>query len=250
MQYGRHARHAIKHLSPIAAKHFAVLEAREKGELVAVPQMCRALTDRPTLLAFACLSGDGSTRTLDENLGFLSSRKKCKVVEDTLSALRDAECAASLTIIVDDFEPTRAWQWDVPQEQITDWCKLLVDAVYGDIFERLGARALFCSELERDFEPTYESVYERVRDSKYELLVHANLQHIRKFPNKKRVGDGRESTIRKVAQYAVQGLVLEKMFPNGILLQSETPWAVKDPLYDSLRLSPLPIVHLFSDERR
>ncbi|HEY4522459.1 MAG TPA: hypothetical protein VJH91_02380 [Candidatus Paceibacterota bacterium] len=250
MPYGKSERQAIKRLAPDDLRRFEILEKCELGEIVAVAELCRALRAGPTLLAYACLAGDGVARMLEESLGFLSSDRKTRRVQQVLTDLRDLGCATRLVVIVDDFEPCRAWQWDVPQEQITEWCRLLVDATPREVFAGSDVEFVLCSELEQGFEPRYEEIYPKICDPKFEILVHKNLQHIRRFPNKKRVGDGRESTVRKVAQYAIQGLVLEHKFPHGILLQTETPWAVKDPLYDSLRQRPLPIAHLFPDERR
>ena len=250
MQYSRKARHAIKSLSPRAHARLEIVEAVEQGEIENVSGLCSALEAGPVFFAYACLAGDGRTEKLQESLGFLSSERKTKKVRDLIIEMRKTGCHSPLIVVIDDFEPCRAWQWEKPQNEVTEWCRLLTATLPGAAFAGCDVQFFLCSDLESGFVPRYEDVYPEVAGSQYEVLVHQNLRHIRRYPNKKRIGNERESTVRKVAQYAVQGLVLERIFPNGVLIQTETPWSVKDPLYDSLRQNPLPIVHLFPDERR
>jgi hypothetical protein len=54
------------------------------------------------------------------------------------------------------------------------------------------------------------------------------------FPNKG-LGDmsAKEATINKLVQYQFQSLVLGCSVPNAVLIQTETPWEVKDPIFSS-----------------
>jgi hypothetical protein len=251
MAHTKEVRQALKRLSPKAVHMFEAIESRKLGESRALPELCRALDAGPTFIAYACLAGDGTTQQLSNTVGFLSSGKKRKAMHDFLTAIRHAGADPKIVVVFDDFEPCRAWQWDYAQEEVTLWCEILIDEHLRDVFPGFDTEVLLCSQLESNFEPGYADVYRRIcNDRAHDLLIHQNFEHMRRFPNKKRTGDERECARRKVAQYAVQGLALERRFPNGILLQSETPWRVKDPLYDPLRQAPMPVVHLFPDERR
>lgn len=240
MGYERNERKAISNLSEQTSKFFNILKAAEKGQMVAIPELCACLKRGPEFVTFSCLSGDQEKKILGENLGTLFTDRKIKVVRQVFKE-------HYLTVIIDDTEPVRIWQWDTPQEEVTGWYQL----VFEESIVPEGWTIKLWSEIERASGVIYEKIITEIAKPEYALVVYHRLEHMKQFPNKKLkwVRDLHYAAILRVAQYALQGIILEKKFPSAILLQGETPWAVKDPLFQTLRDSPLPIIHPFEERR-
>ena len=187
-------------------------------------------------MAFSCLDGD--KKGLSDNLGTLFVPKKIQTLQKTLSG-------ESLIIFVDDLEPKRIWLWDTPQEEITGWLQLVIEE--NAIPEQW--QVILWSSVELRSKKSYEHALQLIQTPKHALTVHRLQTHMRAFPNKKAnfIGNKeiREAALRRAAHYALQGLVLEETFPSGVLLQTETPWKVKDFLFSPLRQNKLPIIHPF-----
>jgi hypothetical protein len=243
-EYNKEERRAIGTLSVESSRIFKILEGAEHGRMLGIPELCSVLGQDPTFIAFSCLSGDQIKRELGDNLGSLFTERKIRISNETLVAL-----GTRLTVFVDDTEPVRIWGWPTQQQEITDWCRLVVES---STLPPNWDIALW-SETEQRTDLNYEGVLETIKTPEHALLVNRRLAHMKEFPNRKiknLKGKGLENAaIQRVAQYALQGLVLEKLMPRAVLLQAETPWAVKDPLYQPLRRSPLPIVHPFEERR-
>lgn len=192
-------------------------------------------------MAFSCLFGDKSG--LAENLGSLFIPKR-------ISALQSFLKEQDLLVILDDLEPVRIWQWEISQEEITGWLQLVVEA--SAVPEKWQVK--LWSDFESHSEKSYNDALEKIRGAKYALHVHRLAIHMQEFPNQKANLEGKkafqEAAVRRAAHYALQGVILEELFPSGVLLQTETPWKVKDPLFQPLRGELLPIVHPFEEERR
>ena len=248
MKYDKVGKQAISALDANTGKMFAVLEKNEQGEFSAMPELCTALSQGCELIAFSCLSGVGSEQKLGMDLGGLFLGRIKKVFVCLIEELKSLGYQNGLKIILDDCEPCRVWQWSIPQEEITLWYQMVIEDNQDQIPE--GWQILLWSEIESKSEVCYEQILEKVAGQDYALLVHQHLEHMKKFPNKKMLGNMREAVLRRIAEYSLQGKVLEEVFPNAILMQTETPWRVKDPLYSPLRLGSLPIIHPYPEERR
>ncbi len=215
--------------------------------MVSVLELCSALSTQPLLVAFSCLSGDGTTQELKSDLGVMFQERRKKATVKLLSELRSVGYSGQLMVILDDCEPSRVWQWSTPQEEITAWCEMLVEDVKPSLPEGWGFK--LWSELEWNSGLSYELILGEMEKPTHALLLHQQLEYMREFPNKKLVSDMRAAALRRLVEYALQGVLLERKYPQAILVQSETPWSVKDPLYSSLRKRPLPIIHPYPERR-
>ncbi|OGG41702.1 hypothetical protein A3A21_03790 [Candidatus Jorgensenbacteria bacterium RIFCSPLOWO2_01_FULL_45_25b] len=241
-------RQAMRKVSPTAVCILGVLEAYEQGEFVALPELCIALQTEPTFVAFSCLSGDGLVQELDLNLGAFFKKRAIEITRRFFTELRANSCRDfPLVVFLDDCEPCRVWQWNVFQDDMTAWCRMMLEDARDWIPAEWSVR--LWSEIESELSFSYEQALFEVRGDSHALLLYRLAEYMRRFPNKKLVGDVNEAIRRRVAQYALQGAVLEKVFPHAILLQTEAPWSVKDLLYDTMRQTPLPIVHLYPERR-
>ncbi len=247
MNYSRIDRRAISGLTSDQNSLFYALERQEQGEFVAVPELCKAIQTTPTLVIFSCLSGDGSKQELGLNLGALFETRLKRLTEKFLGQLANAGHNLQIIVLIDDCEPRRVWQWNTPQKDITDWCRMVIE----DSSEiPIGWNVNLWSELEWQTSLTFEeSLVKMSSHPDYALLIHQHLEHMREFPNRKLIGDLREAAQRRVVVYALQGVVLEKQIPSAILCQSETPWRVKDPMYNPFRNQPIPIIHPYPERR-
>jgi len=244
MVHERDERKARNTLSEGARRQFEILESVEKGQMVAVPKLCEALESNSTFFSFSCLSGDHLNKELGYNLGILFTERRMRATEKIFEQL-----GSRIIVFIDDTEPIRIWRWPTPQEEITEWCRMVVEdtAVPESWDVRLWSETESLSSLE------YQKILAEVRKPEHALVVSRRLAHMREFPNRKikdlRGKELEDAARHRVAHYALQGLVLEQIIPNGVLLQAETPWAVKDPLYQTLRVSSLPIIHPFEERR-
>ncbi len=248
MKYDTRDRQAIGGLLPSGENTFRILEKYEQGTFLAVPQLCTALGTNPIFVAFSCLTGSGRTKELHEDPGVIFRGGKIKTTSRILDDLKNTGHAVPLCVILDDCEPRRVWQWDTPQEEITAWCEMIIEDVKNDISSDWDV--IPWSRIERGLPLAYDDILGRVSVPRHALLLHQQLDHMKRFPNKKLIGDMRDAAQRRIAEYALQGKALEEAFPHAILLQTETPWRVKDPLYALLRNDPLPIIHPYPEERR
>jgi len=251
MKYEKQDRHAINGLSREARASFEILEAFEKGEFLGLPELCSALAaGTMTLVAFSCISGSAEGQEIDQDMGTLFKKRREKEMEVLLSALEATGQKRHLLVILDDCEPRRVWQWNISQDEVTNWCRMVIEDAESQGRVPSGWEIKLWSDVEKSCAVAYDCILEQIRTPPFALLVHQHVEHMKRFPNKKLAGDVREAAVRRVAQYALQGIVLEEFIPSAILLQSETPWSVKDPLYGALRTKPLPIVHPYPEERR
>jgi hypothetical protein len=246
MRYTQADRKAINSLNAHQRNLFDAIEQQEQGEFVAVPEMCAAIESSPNLIIFSCLSGDGSKQELDLSLGTLFETKLKRLTEKFSNQLIDIGHDLPITVLLDDCEPKRVWQWSTPQAEITAWCRMVIEDS-SEIPSNWTVRPW--SDLEQGTNLTFEESVQVITHSKHALLVHQHQEHMKKFPNKKLIGNLRDAALRRVAGYALQGVVLEQQIPSAILCQSETPWEVKEPIYNPFRDSPLPIIHPYPERR-
>ena len=248
MKYDKKDRQAIGSLSVSARRMFDVLEKNEQGEFLAAEELCSALNVGCQFVSFSCLLGVGSEQRLGTDLGGLFLGRIKKTFVSLIEELKVLGYQNGLKVILDDYEPHRVWQWSITQEEVTLWYQMVIEENKDQIPE--GWQIQLWSEIENKSGVCYEQMLEMVGGQDYALLVHQQLEHMKKFPNKKLLGNVRDAVLRRIAEYSLQGKVLEELFPNAILMQTETPWRVKDALYSPSRRVSLPIIHPYPEERR
>ena len=258
MKYDKHDRWAIKHLSDSARVLFEVIEREEKGEIINVPGLCLALRGNPKFVAFSCIYGDGKRESLEDNLGMVFASNLKGKMKNFVERLKIAGLKTQLQVIVDDTEPVRFWKWKTSQEEVTAWLTMIIE----DSTIPEGWNVKLWSEIERDCReaitsnpfqlPPYEEFYERESCTIMQSVQYHNLsQHITSFPNKGLQDvPVKEAVVGKLVQYKYECLVLNLMVSDLILIQTETPWEVKDPLFHNpLKNSPMNIIHPFERRR-
>ncbi len=154
--------------------------------------------------------------------------------------------------ILVDTEPRRTWGWQTPQDDLTLTCELMIEQARESGLLPPNWIPVLWSSLEARYRRpwTFDLCLDQTKWSKGKqlLYVHEQEEHLAKFSDRYHFPLGlHETAIRQVAAYAFEGVVLEEVLPDAILLQSEYPWADKDPLYQWLRdkRKPLQIVHPF-----
>ncbi len=240
-------RRALKSLSVLAQRVLSVFQQFETLEFVAVPELCLALEQTPLqLLAFSCLGTFGGKEELRldiwETLFFKRFRKQ---LGKFLLACAETGISIKLSVILPDTEPVETWEWRRPQESVTDDCRLIAECAEG---LPPGCEVWLWSDLLLKTGLNFASTHEWVVRSGPELIIGGEAAHVassRAFDEIKLNASPRQVAERQVAAYALQGKVLEQLFPNAIFLQSETPAARKDVMYNPLRRHPLPIIHPF-----
>lgn len=254
MKYDKYDRQAIKQLSDSARAIFEVIEREEKGEIVNVPGLCGSLTDGPNFVAFSCIHGDGRKESLENNLGMVFEKTLKAKMESFTSQLKSAGFQKQLLLIVDDTEPVRFWKWKTGQEEVTTWLEMVIEE--ADIPS--GWNVKLWSEVESGCKemlnsgtrqlPSYEEFVASQSDTITQSVPYHNLfQHVKAFPNKglKDV-PVREAVAGKLIQYKYECLALNLVASDLILVQTETPWEVKDPLFrNPLKDSSMNIIHPF-----
>ena len=248
MKYDQADKQAVSGLSVNAKAVFGVLASYEQGDFVALPELCRALNQGGQFIAFSCLSGSGSDQKLGLDMGGLFLGRIRKVVTNLILELKSLGYQNGLKVILDDCEPRRVWQWSIPQEEVSLWYQMVIEDSRDQIPD--GWQVVLWSEIERPTGVCYEQILEGLNDQNNDLLIHQQLEYMKKFPNKKLLGNIREAVLRRIGEYSLQGQVLEKVHPEAVLVQTETPWRVKDPLFSPLRQRALPIIHPYPEERR
>jgi hypothetical protein len=241
-------RRALKSLSSSAQRALSVFKGFETVGLVAVPELCLALEQTPLqLFAFSCLGAYRGKEELKldiwETLFFKRFRKQ---LGKFLPACAEAGLSMKLSVVLPDTEPVETWGWERSQGSLTDDCRLIAECAEG---LPPGCEVVLWSDLLAQTRLGYATAYEWVRQTGPELLIAGEAQHIAKskaFADIQLNANPRRVAERQVAAYALQGQVLEQLFPRTIFLQSETPAARKDVMYNPLRQHPLPIIHPFT----
>lgn len=259
MRYNQSDRQAIKSLPQSAIALFEAIENEEKGEIVDVPGLCSVLTKGPEFVIFSCLSGNAEREELPQDLGVLFTTSLHAKAESFMNLLTRAGFVGRLQVIVDDTEPVKFWNWGKSQSEITTWCQMVIEEM--DIPKSWDVK--LWSDLESGYAmvtgsgaglPSYSEFYaSKITQVKSSVLFHKLFQHISNFPNKglqmKNV-PVEKATTDKLIQYQFQQLILRRMMANGVLIQTETPWEVKDPLFHGpLGNSFGSIIHPFERRR-
>jgi len=191
---------------------------------------------------FKTLFFDGGLKVLSHNV---------KRVNQIVDRLEQYGLAIKILPILVDTEPRRTWGWEVAQDELTLDCEIMLEqARESDLLNNYWQPKLW-SQLESGYQGKFNFEYAlnlTKMNGKHSILVSQQLHHLKSFADRYYFPFGlNEAAIRQVAAYAFEGLVLESLMPNAILLQSEYPASEKDSLYQWLRnkKQPLPIIHPF-----
>lgn len=216
----------------------------EKGVIVGQNELHQiSQSDKLVLTTFSCLSGEPDR--LPENLGKFFASGKHKPMLRMLTELTQIT-SITFRVIVDDTDPVRIWGSQLPQNDITDWLKMLIeDSQQKDDFKSFELK--LWSEVEKESGDSFDLVLKEIQTPRHALLVHHRLEHMRKRPPRRLVGNLKTASELRVAQFALQGRVFEKLEPRTVLVQTDTPWKIKDPPYQALRTTTLPIIHPFEE---
>ena len=206
------------------------------------------------LITFSCLGSFAEKEKLRLSIFdtfFFRDRKKVKIIGALLEAL-NTECPDTpsvLKVFLPDMEPRRTWGWNVLQEDISFVCEMMVEEDLPPYIE-----AHLWSEVDDKCEMSFENALRwldnPIHAREQALIVSQEAEHLGEF-DIHFPGGPKAAAKKQVAAYAREGLILHRVFPQGILVQSEYPVARKDRMFQPL-LAPkaLPIIHPFEFEER
>ena len=212
-----------------------------------------------TLVLFSCLATVRSKeelvmdffKTLFFDGGSKEVSNTAKRAVRLVQEIEGLGLSVNVVPILVDTEPQRTWGWQTPQDEITLGCELMLEqARESGLLPANWSPALW-SELEARYsdDQTFSKCLDWARGAgKHALCVRQQAKHLAGFSDRYHFPLGLDETaLRQVGAYAFEGVVLEKIFPHALLLQSEWPWAEKDALYQWLRdkKKPLQIIHPF-----
>ncbi|MFH1405142.1 MAG: hypothetical protein ABIH21_03535 [Patescibacteria group bacterium] len=203
--------------------------------------------DSLTFIAFSCLgtyTGKEELRLDLEQTYFFRSSRIAPIAQQMCHQLEVLGLQVHVRIFLPDLEPRRTWGWHTAQTEITTACELMRECGLSLLPPNWSLQ--LWSEVEAMF-PTLPDFEAQIQwaEKTQPLLVHQVIECLKCFPNILFQHGIRHAAIRQVAGYAREGAVLESLFPNAILLQSETHHEHKDLSYQPLRTTPLPIIHPF-----
>lgn len=237
-----------KSLTGPAARVLELLDAAEQEGYYAPTQLLAALHAGAPLrfIAFSCL---GTIRGKEElrldlfETYFLRSRKFGEM-QRLLDRIRE-HIDASMTVILPDCEPTRTWGWQCNPHDSTVACELMIEDGRSQLPEYWEAVTWSSIEARSNGHITHASAVQWAMQVAQQVYVHQEDLHLRAFPDIEFAGGTRAAAERQVAAYAFEGAVLEQVHPAAIYVQSESPAARKDRMYQPMRKNMLPIIHPF-----
>lgn len=239
-------------MSGKATEALEILANNEQAELVVSSVLGSALEAKPlTFIVFACLGTERGKEELRLDLYETIFLKRFRrQAEKLFHELETAKIPATLLIILPDLEPRRTWGWQVPQEELSGLCRLMIE----DAVSRLpqGWDAVLWSDLETRAAAGegYIQALQWAEVSAPPLLLRDEKLFFRELgkrhPDLLTQGSPEVLARRQIAAYAHEGRVLEQLFPRGILLQTDTPVQRKDAMFMPLRREPLVIAHPFT----
>lgn len=245
-------RRMLAALSQRARMALEILNGFEQDEFRPVPLLGNVLEAIPlTFVVFACLGTRKGVEELKLDLfETLFLKRFRREAEKLLQAFAESGIETTLQIILPDMEPRRTWGWDASQEELTGYCRMMAEDAISKLPK--GWSALIWSDLERQAEAGagYDEAYAWAQASAHPLLVREERQFFRELgerhPDILTRGHPEMMALRQIAAYAHEGRTLERLFPNAILLQTDTPVERKDAMFQSLRKQALPIAHPFT----
>ncbi|MBS3914360.1 MAG: hypothetical protein KG003_07670 [Bacteroidetes bacterium] len=179
---------------------------------------------------------------------FFATGSKAKRVIKLAQEIESLDLPVKVTTILVDTEPLRTWGWKVSQEEMTTACELMIEEARESGLLPENWDSTLWSELENLYsgDQTFVKCLEWANCAgKQTIAIQEQAKHLAGFLNYEFPLGFKETGTRQVAAYALEGAILEELFPDALLLQSEWPWAEKDKLYQWFRKKPLQIVHPF-----
>lgn len=236
-------------LSTSAQQVLELFEACEQESFYAPARVLAALHANQPLqfIAFSCLGTYKDKEELRLDLFetyFLRSRKYGQM-QSLLQRIRD-HVDAQMLVVLPDCEPVRTWGWSCDQSESTTACELMIEEGRKHIPENWDVATWSSIESRAALHVTHAHAVRWASESAQALHVHQEDQHLRAFPDILFPGGTREAAQRQVAAYAFEGATLERVYPNAIYVQSESPASRKDRMYQPLRTQELPIIHPFT----
>lgn len=223
----------------------AVNTAVESGTLTCVLFSCLATVRGKEELVmdfFKTLFFDGGSKEISN-----ATKRAVRLVQD----IQSLGLNVNVIPILVDMEPQRTWGWQSSQDDLTLTCELMIEQARESGLLPKNWTPVLWSELESRYKGvwTFDQCLNQAKGTGKQILyVHEQEEHLTGFSDRYHFPLGlKETAVRQVGAYAFEGVVLEEIFPYALLLQSEWPWADKDPLYQWLRnkRKPLQIVHPF-----
>ncbi len=225
--------------------YHTVGESLDEGVLTLVIFSCLATKRGKEELVtdfFKTLFFDGGSKGISN-----AAKKAIRIVQE-IEAL---QVEVNVLPILVDTEPRRTWGWNIPQDDLTLECEIMCEQASNSELLPGNWKPIVWSELESRYvgTGTFEKLLEWAKgDGRHSICVREQTRHLSGFADRYSFPLGLEETaLRQVAGYAFEGIVLQDVLPNAILLQSEFPAKEKDPLYQWLRAKDklLPIIHPF-----
>lgn len=253
MAQSREERKLLRGLSARASQTLAILQANEQEGITVNTSLATGLACAPiTFVVFACLGTIARKEelclSLSETIFFKKFRRQAKIL---LQTLQTAGIPSKLLVILPDLEPRRTWGWQIPQDELSGFCRLMIDDSITSLPE--GWTVHLWSDIEAGVEEAKCSYDEAIRwslASAPELILHGEREFFQRFAELHPdivVWSPPDLLARKqIAAYAHEGRVLETRYPNAILLQADTPISRKDAMFNLLRREPLAIAHPFT----
>lgn len=242
-------RQARKNLGEVEREMLELIEQNEKDTIIGFSQLCVALVQPiVTFMTFSCLGSLKGKEELRLDLFetyFFRSRKFHEAVE-LIKQLQKFK-PVHMLVVLPDTEPRRTWGWNIPQEELTTACEMMIEDAEGDIPE--GWEVVCWSALEAQADHTFTEALGWAHLPQQAVLVHQEAEHLRQFPDILFQGGVRAAAERQIAAYAHEGRVLEAVRSSGIFIQSESPFERKDRMYQPVRGQVLPIIHPFVEEK-
>ena len=227
---------------------FEVFEKYEQGQMSLTAELATGLKmPSLTLMAFACLGSKRGCEEIIANINntilFSRFRKRLqRIVED----LQIIEPATTMIIFLPDLEPKRTWGWKKDQAEITLACMIMQEE--AELPANWEVR--LWSEVDDNCQPGYEEALARVEKYTRPQILEEETRFFRelatKHPDILTHGRPHELAQRQLTAYAHEGRALERLYPRGILLQTDVPIDRRDAMFAPLRREPLAIIHPFA----
>ena len=248
----REERSVLRTLSAQAGKALEILCASEQDELAITPALGRALAANPIhFVVFACLGTKTGTEEIVLDFNATIFMKKFRKQAKRLMGLFAAESTPTkLTIILPDLEPVRTWGWSpCQQEEVTAACELMADAAETTLPREWRVLPWSVVEDRYDCPDHRNALLTWAEHSAPELILRDEREFFKRFPHLhpdiRVYGTPNELARKQIAAYAYEGCVLERLYPDVVLLQTDTPVARKDAMFNLRRDEPLAIAHPF-----
>ena len=249
VKYDREARRAISALyGGVDAKAFELIEAAEYSEIVAVPELCAAISlPTITLVGFSCTFGDDGEREIDiGRYGFFEKKTKAKT-EALLAGLKALGKEVHLVIFIDDFEFRRVWNWFRPQEELTEECEFQIELAQEEGKIPAGSEVGLWSAVEPQARSlgcaSYEEALTWAAAPAQSRAIDEIARMRQTYPRNRdiKLSELRASSGTGLAVYSLAGETLELLYPDSIFIHAADHR--RDHMLGYRRKQPLPIIH-------